>query len=250
MRLPVAEETIDDSVLEFRKAESWLFNSHIEDLNSYVRSFCAGEHYSMFDASVHIIEQQTSRIGWDDGSGTETYIHLRFRVDGFEATGYNRVWFNYQWYDDEDEKCEQKDSCISWESVEGQLEPYEYYSAHYFGDFINRDYIIGAYWFLFAQSIFPVIGLPFGMMVTAALNIYMDYEVIYHFVVASFAVGGWYDPEQNDIYSYFNWLVESVFYWSVGTHLVTYAMLLNSLLPLIGPVFNALIVALSYFIIF
>jgi hypothetical protein len=86
------------------------------------------------------------------------------------------------------------------------------------------------------------------MMVTAALNIYMDYEVIYHFVVASFAVAGWYDPEQNDFYSYFNWLVESVLYWSVGTHLVTYAMLLNSLLPLIGPVFNALIVALSYFI--
>lgn len=88
------------------------------------------------------------------------------------------------------------------------------------------------------------------MMVTAALNIYMDYEVIYHFVVSSFAAGGWYDPEQNDIYSYFNWLVESCLYWSLGTHLVTYIMLINSLLPVIGPVFNGLIIALSYFIIF
>lgn len=82
--VPRSSRHEDNAVLEVRKAESWIFNSYKTDLNNYVREFLKGDHYSLKDANMHIVKQKTSRIGWDDGTGIETYVHLRFRMDGFE----------------------------------------------------------------------------------------------------------------------------------------------------------------------
>lgn len=167
------------------------------DLNDYFRQFIKGQHYSMKDADAKILEQKTSRLGWDDGTGIDTYVHLRFRMDGFEPTGTNQLWYSYLWYDDE-ESCIKGVNCLEDVEIEGQLEPYDYYTLQYFGDYINRDYIMYSYWFLLAQSFFSFIGLPFGMVILIVLNFYMDYCLIYHLVIALFAMSGWYDELQNE----------------------------------------------------
>lgn len=106
------------------------------------------------------------------------------------------------------------------------------------------------YWFLFGQSLFWVAGIPFGVVIVSGLNLYMDYQVIYHLVVSFFATGGWYDDPQNEMYSVFNWFFESVIFWSTGTRLLTFFMIFNTFIPGIGPVFNLLLVLLMYWTIF
>jgi hypothetical protein len=75
------------------------------------------------------------------------------------------------------------------------LEPYEYYTLSTFSDYVNREYITYSYWFMTTASLFSFLGLPFGMVITIIVNFYMDYCLIYHFVLSMFAIGGWYDDE-------------------------------------------------------
>jgi len=116
MFVPRSSRHEDEAIIEIRKAESWIFNSHKADLNNYVREFLLGEHYSLKDIGIHIVKQRTSRIGWDDGSGIETYVHLRFRVDGFEPDGANQLWWNMMWFDDE-ESCTAGENCFGDENL-------------------------------------------------------------------------------------------------------------------------------------
>ena len=85
-------------------------------------------------------------------------------MDGFEPKGENQLWFSQIWYDDE-ESCVPGVNCLADGVIEGQLEPYDYYTLETFSDYVNRDYIIYAYWFLMAQSVFFFLGLPFGMVI-------------------------------------------------------------------------------------
>lgn len=249
LHVPRAERTMDNALIEIKKADSWLFNSFNNSIDDYVRDFVAGENYGMHDPQVKVLNQRTSKIGWNDTSGNENYIHLRFRMDGHEPIGDNKLWFAYTWYDDE-ESCIPDVSCLTRKHVEGQQGPFEYFATQEFGDFIDRSLIIYSYWFLFAQSIFFSVGLPFGIVIVFALNFYMDYQLIYHFAIASFALAGWYDPEQNEKFSYFNYFVESFLWWSTGTRLVSYLMIFNSLIPIAGPFLNALVLLLMYYIIY
>lgn len=166
---------MENALVYVWKAESWLFNSHENNINDYVRDFVAGKYLGMHDAKVKVITQKTSKIGWEDWlDGQETFIHLRFRTDGFEPIGDNKLWFVYTWYNDE-EICTPGIDCLDRKHIEGQKEPYNYFTTMQFGDYIDRDLIIYCYWFLTVQSVFFLMGLPFAMVIVMFINIYMDY---------------------------------------------------------------------------
>ena len=99
-------------------------------------------------------------------------------------------------------------------------------------------------------SMFSLLGLPFAMVITVLINFYLDYCVIYHFILSMFATSGWYDDEQNEKFSIFNWWFESVIWWSFGTRSIVLVMLLNHLVPFIGPMVNLFVVILSYFVMY
>lgn len=78
------------------------------------------------------------------------------------------------------------------------MEPYKYYALSYFSDYVDRNIITYSYWFMTTASVFGFLGLPFAMIITIFINFYMDYCLIYHFVLSMFALGAWYDEEQNE----------------------------------------------------
>ena len=250
--VPRAERTMENEgvVLNIWKAESWIFNSGKAGINEYVREFLKGKHIATYDPKISIVYSKSSRIGWQEWEdGKDTYLHLRFRLDGHEPDGQNSIWYTYTWYDD-DEICEQGVNCLEDAKIYGQKGPFNYYTTLFFSDDIDRTLIIYSYWFLFAQSFFYLIGLPFAVVIVSVVNLYIDYMVIYHLVLVFFAIFGWYEKEQNDTYSLWNWFVETVLFWSAGTRFVTFMTIFNSFIPVWGPIANGLIVWGMYYTIF
>lgn len=128
LRIPRSESTTEEAVVNIWKCQSYLFNADKSTLNDYIRSCLSGEYIAWYNPDVSIITQKTSRIGFDDGSGLDTFIELRFRATGFEPIGENKFWYVYEWFDDED-ICVEGETCLDYNRIEGRYNSYDYWTV-------------------------------------------------------------------------------------------------------------------------
>jgi len=91
------------------------------------------------------------------------------------------------------------------------------------------------YWTFFAFSNFWIFGLPAQILLTFYVNFCFGFNILYNYQMTLEA--DHYSDTQTEVFSFWNWIWVSVFYWGFGTFFTTWSMVFATFIPILGPTY-------------
>lgn len=169
-------------------------------------------------------------------------MDISFRVKSIEPLGISRFWMAWEQYDP-DVNCVTTDTCLTTERVTVRDTPFRYLHTEKFTDAISRPFIVVCLWIIAGAGLFGLLGAPVNVIVYLMMNIYVQFTTFLSFFKFIESANGGFFDETTKFYTFQNWVLEMVMFWSGGTLISTsYLLALVSFVPVLGPLFGVVLI--------